>query len=226
MRTALIALVVVVAAIIGYMFWSEMNTRLEPALPKEEEQKQVTVTSKTIQEDTDTYTINAQYPQLGIASIDTQVESTIKKVIDEFKGFGVKEPLVTSAKNEFTSTYDPPYIAEDIVSVRLTTSMYTGGAHSLATVGGLNFNRKTGELLQLSDALALINMQLSDVAAEALRQMRQKHGDALFQEGLTATPEHYNTFVIDGTKVTFIFQLYQVVAYAAGFQEVAFPRKK
>ena len=48
----------------------------------------------------------------------------------------------------------------------------------------------------------------------------------MFEEGADTNPENFSSFVISADKVTFIFQQYQVAAYAAGPQEVSFERKK
>lgn len=187
----------------------------------------VSVETKYIHEETPTLVIEAQYPQLGIAAVDTQVETIVLDSIDAFKKDTQNAPpSPADAKYEFASVYDPPNIGDDIISVRLIISTYTGGAHPLAYVSGLNFDRTSGKMLALSDALRLIDLSLSAVADESLRQMRARNGESLFADGLVATPENYGTFVVDGTKVTFIFQLYQVAAYSAGFQEVSFPRKQ
>ena len=198
---------------------------------------EVVVATRTINEETPTLLIDAEYPQFGlpaeasaqagISSINAQIETIVRDSVDSFKkDTEAAPPSPVDAKYEFVSVFDPPYIGNDAISVRLIVSTYTGGAHPMAYLNGLNFERASGRLLTLSDALAMVDLQLSDVAAESLRQMRARHGEGLFADGLVATPENYGTFIVDGTKVTFVFQLYQIAAYAAGFQEVSFARKK
>jgi len=222
-------LTVAVIAAVGYLFWTTSGS-FTPVQVQEvatTTQQVISARADSLREETATYTIDAEYPQFGIAVIDEQIKRTVLEAVEDFKKNAVESPpSPLGVKYELTSIFDPPHISDDIVSVRLVISTYMGGAHPMAYASGLNFDRMTGKILSLSDALSFINLPLSDVAAESLRQMRSRHGGSLFEDGLVATPENYNTFIVDDTIVTFTFQLYQIAAYAAGFQEVSFPRKK
>jgi hypothetical protein len=89
----------------------------------------------------------------------------------------------------------------------------------------LNYDARTGETITLDRALSLIGKSLNDVAATSLAQLKQEFGASIFADGATPKAENYATFIVGPTNVTFIFQPYQVVAYAAGMPEVTFARK-
>ncbi|MBI4088399.1 DUF3298 domain-containing protein [Candidatus Kaiserbacteria bacterium] len=189
------------------------------------EDSATSMTVAHIRDDAPSYTVSAQYPQFGIPAIDTQVQQAMEAAITEFKSLPQNPPNSATAQNEFTGTFDKVYIGPDIVSVELVLSEYTGGAHPLTLLSGMNFNRTTGRLLLLDDALKLIGLTTRQVSERATAQFEQKFGDAFFADGANDNPENFSSFTISADKVTFIFQQYQVAAYAAGAQEASFPRK-
>lgn len=185
----------------------------------------VQMTTAKIQENSATYTIDVQYPQFGIPAIDSQITKAVGDTVAEFKGLPPNPPDSATPQNEFTGSFDSVYVGPDVVSVKLILSQYTGGAHSITLVSGVNYDRATGRLLLLGDVLRLIGKSVGQVSAEATAQLKVKLGDAMFEDGANTNPENFSSFVISADKVTFIFQQYQVAAYAAGVQEVSFPRK-
>lgn len=189
----------------------------------------VQMTTARIQEDSATYMVDAQYPQFGIPAIDAQIKRAVEGAVAEFKALPPNPPdslagQAATPKNEFTGSFDSVYVGPDVVSVKLILSQYTGGAHPITLVSGVNYDRATGRLL-LDDALKLIGKSVAQVSAEATAQLKTKLGDTMFEDGANTNPENFSSFVISADKVTFIFQQYQVAAYAAGVQEVSFDRK-
>ena len=92
---------------------------------------------------------------------------------------------------------------------------------------GLTYNKKTGTLVTLQDALALTGLTLAQLSQKASDQLKIKLGeDFIFAEGVSAKPENFSSFVVTSDNVTFILQPYQVAAYAAGEQEISVPRVK
>ena len=68
-------------------------------------------------------------------------------------------------------------------------------------------------------------MTIEEVSAQTADQLKAKLDTAFFPDGASPDPKNYQTFIVGPDKVTFIFQDYQVGPYAAGPQEVSFPRK-
>lgn len=188
----------------------------------------IQVATATEKEDTDTYTVDAKYPQFGIASIDADIKAAVEGALSEFKNdvaLGPPPPDSAVLQYEFQSMFDSAYVGPDVVSAKLIVSTYMGGAHGNAVVYGLNYDRETGAELMLEDALAMVGLTLEEVAAQAKAELSAKLGsDIISPEGADPTAENYNTFTVSPDKVTFIFQIYQVAPYAAGPQEVSFAR--
>lgn len=223
MNRALIMAAIVVVLGGGYALYRGL-TRL-PAVSQILPGIQVATAAE--REKTDTYIIDAKYPQFGIPAIDAEIKERIGLSIDAFKKDAQEAgpPPADAFPYEFQSAFESVYVGEDVISAKIVASSYLGGAHPLAIVNALNFNRQSGRSLTLNDALAMVGLTLEDVAAEAKRQLGEKLGaDLISPEGADSLPENYSTFFVSGDKVTFVFQPYQVAPYAAGAQEVSFTR--
>jgi hypothetical protein len=181
-----------------------------------------TIATSTIAEETDAYKIAIAYPKFGNANADTHVQQIIDKAVLEFKGYPSNPPSV-AAKNEMIGEYNAAYVAGDVLSAQMTLYQYTGGAHGGAVAFGFNFH-PDGTVYTLDEVLGLIGKNLEEVSAEANKRLIERYDMVQFPEGATPTKENYSTFVIGSSTVTFIFQQYQVQAYAAGMPEVVFAR--
>ncbi len=216
----LVLVVILAAAYIAIGHFASNPTAQQPLVNT----NGVQMTVAKIQEDTNAYTINAQYPQFGIPAIDTQIKAAVESAVNEFKTSPANPPDSATPKITFDGTFDSVYAGPDVVSVELILSQYTGGAHSLTLLSGLNYDRTTGRQLVLDDALKMIGLTVDQVSAQASSQFKQKFGDNFFANGADTNPENFSSFVISADKVTFIFQEYQVAAYSEGSQEISFPR--
>ncbi len=188
----------------------------------------VQVATATERESTDTYTVEAKYPQFGIAAIDTHIKAVVEGAMTEFKNdtaAGPPPPDSAVSQYEFQSMFDSAYVGPDVVSAKLVVSTYMGGAHGNAVILGLNYDRETGAELTLDDALAMIGLTLEEVAERARAELSAKLGaDLISPDGANPTAENYSTFTVGPDSITFVFQTYQVAPYAAGVQEVSFAR--
>ena len=177
-------------------------------------------------DDTSAYRIEARYPPFGNPTLDAKIKAAVDGAIAEFKSIPPPTSGSATLKNEFFGSFDSVYAGSDVVSVELLLSQDTGGAHPNTVVVGVTVDPKTGRELTLEDALTLTGMSLEKIAAESLAQVQAKLGaDGMFADGANPKPENYSAFLIGSGTVTFVFQNYQVAPYAAGMQEVSFPRK-
>lgn len=215
--------------LVGILYLIVTYTPIRPLFPSLIEQSAhdagVQVTVGHIYADTPSYRVDAQYPQFGISAVDAQIKKAMEDAIAEFEALPPNPPDSATLRNEFTGTFDKVYVGSDVVSVELILSQYIGGAHNLTLLSGMNFDRATGKLLLLDDVLKLIGKSVQQISQEATAQFTQKFGDAFFADGANDNPENFSSFTISSDKVTFIFQEYQVAAYAAGAQTVTFDRK-
>ncbi len=185
----------------------------------------VQTTTGNIEDSSPNYVVDAQYPQFGIPAIDSQIKKAVTDAVVEFEALPPNPPDSATPQDQFTGTYDKVYIGPDVISFELILSQYTGGAHNLTLVSGMNFNRATGQKLGLDDALRLIGLTVGQVSAQATSQFRENLGSDFFADGANTNPENFSSFIISAEQVTFIFQQYQVAPYSDGPQYVSFERK-
>ncbi|OGG54242.1 hypothetical protein A2851_01070 [Candidatus Kaiserbacteria bacterium RIFCSPHIGHO2_01_FULL_53_29] len=228
--TYLVALVVFLGA--GYFLVTRLQapqiSTVATTTPQVQVQVQdsVRITTANVQEETPQYKIDVQYPQFGMPVIDAQIKKNVDETITEVKGFPANPPDLSSPQNELTMRFDSAYIGPDVISVKLIISQYTGGAHPNTLFSGLNFDRASNQQLLQDDAFKMIGLTVAQVSVAATEQLKSKLGEGMFTEGANSNPGNFSSFVISAEKVTFIFQPYQVAAYAAGPQEVSFARVK
>lgn len=184
------------------------------------------VKTETTHDESKTYLVDVTYPQFGIPSVDADIKAKVDAAVAEFKAIPPNPPESATPQNEFTGTFENVYVGPDVVSVKLVLSQYTGGAHPMTIFSGVNYDRATGRQLLEQDAFEMIGLTVGQVSAQATAELKRKLGDSMFEEGANSNPENFSSFIISANTVTFIFQPYQVAAYAAGPQEVSFERKQ
>jgi hypothetical protein len=220
--TLLIILAALICLLILILTFTNVRTPFSAASPES-----FSMTTAQIHENTDTYAVNAQYPQFGIPSIDTQIQKTVEAAADDIRSAPANPPDSAVTQNTLDGSFDKVYAGPDVISIELILSEYTGGAHPNTAFAGMSFDRATGKELTLDDALRLTGLTLEQVAAQSSVQLQQQLGSGFqFQDGAAPTADNYGQFLVDQKNVTFIFGEYQVAAYSAGVQYVSFPRKQ
>ncbi len=224
--------VIVFLAALGGVLYLATRMRSEPvAMPGEVietvDQPIATQETKTIKEETPAYTIDVDYRLSGIAAVDAKIEATVIQSVNAFKADAANfDPAVESRPYTFSGEIADLYVGGNIVSERINLYQDTGGAHGMPIVLALNYDAKTGEEITLNKILPMIGETLPSIAAKSLVQLKSEYGDdSVFVDGAAAKPENYATYTIGAYNVTFIFQAYQVVAYAAGMPEIKFSIK-
>ena len=222
----LIALLVVgAAAYILFVYGQQKPTTVDTATSTTAIVGQMTVVP--VQESTDTYTIDATYPQFDIPSVDAAIKSTVDAGLNEFRSYPPNPPDSSTPKNSLIEKFDHVYQGPEVVSVSLLVSEDTGGAHPNTSIITVNVDPRTGHVLTLDDTLALVGKTLPQVASLSQSQVTAAIGaDEIFADGFAATPDNFSTFRVDKDLVTFVFNNYQVAPYSAGPQQAVFARIK
>lgn len=221
--TYIVALVVLSSA--AYLIYTKA-----PRLPQNQTATSTAAAAddmtQTVKEETAQYSVNVTYRHFGSPAIDEKIDAAVRAAIAAFKQDAQQgPPEAGQPKYTFTGEATDAYQGNDFTSERINLYQDTGGAHGLPIVLTLNYDSSTGEEVSLDRALSLTGLTLADVSKKALLQLHQEFGDAVFEDGVQPKPENYQTFLVSPYKVTFIFQAYQAVAYAAGMPEVSFARR-
>ncbi len=220
-----VIVLIIIGIFIGYSFSPQITGLSGGPDTEGGEESTPQVTEAELSETSDSYAINITYPQFGVAAIDSQIKAAVDAAVDEIKSIPANPAGSATPQNSLDGSFNSVYIGPDAISVTLVLSQYTGGAHPMTILSGLNFDRTTGKRLGLEDALALTGLTVGEVSAQATAELQTKLGESFFPEGTTTNPENFSSFKISADKVTFIFQQYQAGPYAAGPQEVSFERK-
>lgn len=218
-----LSLGVILAALLAVLFLLMPYVKT-PGAGAPRESKSVQMTTAEIREESATYIVDARYPQFGIPAIDAQIKKAVEDAVAEFKSLPANPPDSATPQSTFDGSFESVYVGSDVVSVKLVFSKYTGGAHPITLVSGVNYERETARPLLLDDALRMIGKSVREVSAEASARFSREFGDGFFADGADTNPENFSSFVVSDGSVTFIFQQYQVAAYASGVQEVSFAR--
>src|SRR3989338_4853379 len=221
-----LALVVLVGLAYAIYTYVPKAPPLQAVNTGEQKQDGTELKVETVSEDTEAYLIDVRYPQFGIPLVDAKIKAVFDNAVAAFKSYPANPPDSAVPKNEFTGSFNSTYVGADVVSVALSISEYTGGAHPNTVIIGVNVDRKTGKDVTLDDALLMIEKTLPEVSGESLVQLKAVLGeDMIFPEGAEPKPDNYSTFTVSKDKVPFIFNNYQVAPYSAGPQSAEFARK-
>ena len=190
-----------------------------------EEWPSVQVSKETIKESNKLYDITVNYPVTKSESITAYMSDFVKNEIEIFK-------QNVTGENELPDGYPSATLNisyEERKSENANTYLFviytdTGGAHGLTVTRTFSF-AKNGERINIED-LFTNGAQGLGVIADYVKTELQKKEFAdrnWIAEGAASTTENYKSFVIEDSGVTFIFDPYQVAAYAAGTQNVSVP---
>lgn len=139
--------------------------------------------------------------------------------------------LITESQEllEETGTLYSPFESMNSVTVRRADSIAVsvlnfhsrngGGAHSLYSYWGQNYDSKTGALLGLEDVVA----DMSALPGLVCEQLNVYYGDDIYEQadidGIFASPE-FVSWTVDYNGITFYFSPYEIAPYASGAQSV------
>ena len=114
-----------------------------------------------------------------------------------------------------------------VAGIKFTVYEYTGGAHGMTTFQTLTFDLDAGRLLTLNDLFAPGTDPLVTIAPLVQVSLAASLGDMSdadwIAQGAGPDPTNYQDWVLTPDALTFLFEPYQVAAYAAGPQTVSIP---
>ncbi|GAA0713182.1 DUF3298 domain-containing protein [Dokdonella soli] len=172
--------------------------------------------------------ITAMYPHTGVASIDDEIETWVRKEVADFRKQAARDADDHSAYTLHLA-YEVARNDARLLAFEFTESTYTGGAHGGVAMRSCNYLMPDGhrvdlpELLDGGKALA----RLSALAIADLQRQSSAQDDLLDDETikLGAGPDwdNFAVFVLLKDALRIVFPPYQVGSWAAGPQEVDIP---
>jgi hypothetical protein len=192
------------------------------------------VLRKTIQHGKLVIDINMNYPSLGNADVDVDVQRWIAGIAEAFV-----ENLADDADDAYRDreqsfalhgSYTVSRPSEAAVSLIFRLWTYTGGAHGNLDIITLNYSLLNGQRLEFVDlfedseeALKL----MSDWSFQALaRRFAGAPAMQMIRDGTSPDAQNFASLALTPEGVVIHFQPYQVAPWAAGAQEVEMPFEK
>lgn len=115
-----------------------------------------------------------------------------------------------------------------IVSLRIFTSEYAGGAHDIYVYYGETFDAQTGEQLELTDILADAEGFYAKATEYIADELYKYYSDGLepnYREYVadTFSPERNLLWYLNGSGIVIVYSTYEIGPYAMGCPEVTLP---
>lgn len=188
--------------------------------------------SIVILEETDIYSIKAEYPDVLNEEVEKQLLNIVQAEIDRFKEIFNADPnypIFEGRKNtliiEFKVTENSDY--ESFIFYFITD---TGGAHPNSYIKTQTFS-KGGEVVQVSDIMKKYNWpsdNLGGILKEKVllninEQLEERGSAGWPEDAITSSLSSFSNFYIKGDLITFTYSPYEVGPYALGLIEVIIP---
>lgn len=142
--------------------------------------------------------------------------SILEKDGDQGPSMGMN--WTTDKQGKMTGTY------KDVISYRTATYTYTGGAHGSTWEANLNFDRKSGKLLEQEDVFAEgFEGQVRKLLMKHLNDGRDENSQISL---LVDEIEPNGNFTIGPEGITFTYNQYEIAAYVFGIIDILIPAEE
>lgn len=207
----------------------------------------VTVTSVREEWYTDDQEVLLLESEGNRVSVENEEFDALKNALEErFTGNDeeVYVRLYESAKDHYevsymeTDEYFPAYSSyesveiircdQDVLSIRVFDSEYTGGAHGFAGYEGVNYDVETGKELSISDIIIDKKGFCETAPTYITDVLDEEYGDELFPEYKEIVNEAFRedgrlNWYLNATGIVVIYNSYDLGPYAMGEVEVVLP---
>lgn len=176
------------------------------------------------------FDITVRYPlsvmsyDFAESAIEQFIRDTTQSFLTTFLDMNLPEAGTAAWFLEITS--EEFWYSNAIVSVVLTISDYTGGAHGNMTYNTSTFDLSAGTTLTLNDLFIAADPlpTLFPLVSQDLQNQMGTNADITWIEGGTGlNPDNYLNFAVTDGELIFFFPPYQVAPYAAGPFQVSIP---
>ncbi|MFA5087304.1 MAG: DUF3298 domain-containing protein [Candidatus Paceibacterota bacterium] len=178
-------------------------------------------------EETNTWSINAVYPQTGQDYIDSEVKDLVNGQIADFRKIFVDlgAPSSTETKNTLSVDYSSQLYGDSILSFKFVIGWYTGGAHPNENLASLVFDLKNKKELSLSDLFIPNSNYLQKISGLTISQLVKRNisDPQAINAGAGPIADNYKIFNVYNGALVIYFPPYAVAPYAAGEQKVEIP---
>ncbi|HVE56804.1 MAG TPA: DUF3298 and DUF4163 domain-containing protein [Pyrinomonadaceae bacterium] len=187
------------------------------------------------------FEINIEYPELSganpaAAKFNQLIKTEAMSGVNDFR----KEMLAMTAEdikflpkgtnNYLNVAYGIEWATDDIISVKFTNSVFSGGAHPNYDFSTVNFDLKNGTEIKLADLFEPNTNYLKVLSDYSIADLKTRLTDMVYDEwirtGAGAKSENYESWNLTKKGLMITFAPYQVASYADGEQTVIIPYNK
>jgi len=166
---------------------------------------------------------------IGREKSNKNFEELMQNFIDEYKNFK-KEFPESQQEWEIERTVMNNFNDDNILSCTFKEYSYLGGAHPNTYLTFKNFNLKSGEIIDLPDILIAEYLnELNNIAEPIFRKEKELTEDInLTEAGFWFDDDKFsvnNNFSIGKDGLNFVYNNYEITAYAYGPTELFIPYK-
>lgn len=194
---------------------------------KSSEENSITLSTEKINSDTDTLTLNIQYPKVeGLQNPAAQekINSAIVELAQNAKATAEKTEKEMLADNLYRYKVDEYFnytvkLNElNLLSIKFDDYIYTGGAHGSTIVRSLTFDLETGDVYGLKDLFNENADYISAINAEIKKQIVEKdYKDAFIVDFESIKPDQ--DYYLNDNGLVIYFQRYEYTPYVFGSPE-------
>ena len=191
--------------------------------------KPLLVSQSRIQEETQGFRIDVEFPILCEPDATGAISEEMHSMVNDFKNMAPEHDRTQFPhRYELTADYAVwPAASGRIASVKMQTAFYTGGAHHNYGALAWVFDLADGTVLELNDIFMDPETALGDIADMTRDALSRSLGPMLAPDmlavGTEPVVENYSIFILNDEGVAFFFPPYQVAPFAAGEQAVTLP---
>jgi hypothetical protein len=191
------------------------------------------IASEKFQKEGDNYTISITYPQV-VSGVDDETKSRFNTEIEDYvtsSAASLRGQASAAEAQEFGLNYSleldyaVQLLSVDKISVVLSGSEYTGGAHPSYVVQTFNFDVGNNVFLNFNDLFLPASNYLQTISNKAIAELSTRNisDENWLAEGAGPAGTNFEFFYLTSDSLVIIFLPYQVAPYAMGEQEVEIP---
>ncbi|MDE1173130.1 MAG: lysozyme inhibitor LprI family protein [Parvibaculaceae bacterium] len=174
------------------------------------------------------------YPQVPEASTPglKRLNAAIRKAAEgdgQWRTVSKKDMGGSAAGYQYMQTYTIPYASPDLVSVALSIYAFTGGAHGMSTVQGVNVLTKLDRPLKAGDIVAPEKLKEATAFCRGvLGKIKSKYEDPatdsfMTDDAIAANMKEDGDWIIGKDGATVHYNPYDIGAYAEGAFDCLIP---
>lgn len=194
--------------------------------------KGIIVNTINLNENTKSINFDLKYPEVKLKNEQAQnkINILIKENIYEFKKYieDIYNESLSMYQNTMNFTYegssDFEYeIIDNILSIKMSFSQFTGGPHPMVLIKDYNFDLNTGNILKLGDLFNENGKKIyKNVIDGIIKEKINENPDNYFPDEFKGVNENTSYYLTEKGIVIF-FQLYEIAPYSSGIIEFKIP---